>query len=224
MAGRPALLLLDEPMAGLSAAERSLMLRHLDRLDPRHRRADDRARHGRGVRVCRDRHRPRPGPRPVRRNEETRSARTPPCSGSTSAYRKHDAPDDHAAAGRRAHLLRRQPRAAGRVVRRARRAASTAVLGRNGVGKTTLCRIVVGFTPARAGRVVFDGVDITRMPSHRIHGMHLGLVPQGRRVFPSLTVYEHLAIAGRRRRPAWHVGSSSCFRVSRSGAITAATS
>jgi branched-chain amino acid transport system ATP-binding protein len=71
----------------------------------------------------------------------------------------------------------------------------TAVLGRNGVGKTTMCRTVVGFTPARSGRVVFDGADIARMPSHRIHRMHLGLVPQGRRVFPSLTVYEHLAIA-----------------------------
>jgi branched-chain amino acid transport system ATP-binding protein len=71
----------------------------------------------------------------------------------------------------------------------------TAVLGRNGVGKTTMCRTVVGFTPARAGRVLFGGADITRMPSHRIHGLHLSLVPQGRRVFPSLTVYEHLAIS-----------------------------
>ncbi len=75
------------------------------------------------------------------------------------------------------------------------RGSVTAVLGRNGVGKTTMCRTVVGFTPARAGRVLFGGADITRMPSHRIHGMHLGLVPQGRRVFPSLTVHEHLAIA-----------------------------
>ena len=71
----------------------------------------------------------------------------------------------------------------------------TAVLGRNGVGKTTICRTVVGFTPARTGRVLFGGTDITTMPSHRIHGMHLALVPQGRRVFPSLTVLEHLAIA-----------------------------
>jgi branched-chain amino acid transport system ATP-binding protein len=76
-----------------------------------------------------------------------------------------------------------------------RKGSVTAVLGRNGVGKTTMCRTVVGFTPARAGRVVFGGADITRMPPHRIHGMHLGLVPQGRRVFPSLTVHEHLAIA-----------------------------
>ena len=70
-----------------------------------------------------------------------------------------------------------------------------AVLGRNGAGKTTLCRTIVGFTPARSGRVVFGGVDITGSPSHTIHAMRLGLVPQGRRVFPSLTVAEHLAIA-----------------------------
>src|ERR1700704_179615 len=70
-----------------------------------------------------------------------------------------------------------------------------AILGRNGVGKTTLCRSIVGFTPARAGRIVFDDVEITRLAAHKICAMHLGLVPQGRRVFPSLTVYEHLAIA-----------------------------
>jgi branched-chain amino acid transport system ATP-binding protein len=77
-----------------------------------------------------------------------------------------------------------------------------AVLGRNGVGKTTLCRSIVGFTPPRSGRVVFGGVEITNAPSHAIHAMRLGLVPQGRRVFPSLTVDEHLAIASRSRTPA----------------------
>jgi branched-chain amino acid transport system ATP-binding protein len=70
-----------------------------------------------------------------------------------------------------------------------------AVLGRNGVGKTTLCRSIVGFTPARAGRVVFNDVEITAESPHRICRMHLSLVPQGRRVFSSLTVKEHLAIA-----------------------------
>jgi branched-chain amino acid transport system ATP-binding protein len=75
-----------------------------------------------------------------------------------------------------------------------------AVLGRNGVGKTTLCRSIVGFTQARAGRVVFGDVEITHVPPHKIWGMHLSLVPQGRRVFSSLTVAEHLAIAGRRQR------------------------
>src|SRR5260221_3205567 len=75
-----------------------------------------------------------------------------------------------------------------------------AVLGRNGVGKTTLCRSIVGFTPARTGRVIFDEVEITGAAPHRICGMHLSLVPQGRRVFPSLTVHEHLVIAESRSR------------------------
>ena len=70
-----------------------------------------------------------------------------------------------------------------------------AVLGRNGVGKTTLCRSIVGFTPARAGRVVFDGIDTTALPPHTISRMRLSLVPQGRRIFPSLTVEENLRIA-----------------------------
>jgi branched-chain amino acid transport system ATP-binding protein len=72
-----------------------------------------------------------------------------------------------------------------------------AVLGRNGVGKTTLCRSIVGFSHARSGRIVFDDVEITGLAAHKICELHLGLVPQGRRVFPSLTVYEHLAIAHR---------------------------
>ena len=77
----------------------------------------------------------------------------------------------------------------------------TAVLGRNGVGKTTLCRSIVGLTPARAGSVLFGGVDITRVPPHRIFGMGISLVPQGRRIFSSLTVQENLAIAARPPKP-----------------------
>ena len=73
----------------------------------------------------------------------------------------------------------------------------TAVLGRNGVGKTTLCRSIVGLTPARAGRVVFNGEEITALPPHRIYERGICLVPQGRRIFSSLTVQENLAIAAR---------------------------
>jgi branched-chain amino acid transport system ATP-binding protein len=76
----------------------------------------------------------------------------------------------------------------------------TAVLGRNGVGKTTLCRSLVGLTPARSGRVMFDGTDITRVPPHRIHDLGISLVPQGRRIFASLTVRENLAIAAKASR------------------------
>jgi branched-chain amino acid transport system ATP-binding protein len=78
-----------------------------------------------------------------------------------------------------------------------------AVLGRNGVGKTTLCRSIVGFTPPRAGRVVLGDTEITRMPPHRICRMRVSLIPQGRRIFPSLTVREHLAIAEDRSTSGW---------------------
>ena len=70
-----------------------------------------------------------------------------------------------------------------------------ALLGRNGVGKTTLVRSIVGFTPARRGQILFNGRDITQMSPHKIIQLGVGLIPQGRRVFPSLTVRENLAIA-----------------------------
>jgi branched-chain amino acid transport system ATP-binding protein len=72
-----------------------------------------------------------------------------------------------------------------------------AVLGRNGVGKTTLIRSIIAFTSPRRGRVLFDGEDVTRWPSYRIGQAGMGLVPQGRRIFPSLSVRENLEIAAR---------------------------
>jgi branched-chain amino acid transport system ATP-binding protein len=72
-----------------------------------------------------------------------------------------------------------------------------ALLGRNGVGKTTLIRSIVGFTPARRGQILFNDRDITHMAAYKIVRMQIGLVPQGRRIFPSLTVTENLAIASR---------------------------
>jgi branched-chain amino acid transport system ATP-binding protein len=72
----------------------------------------------------------------------------------------------------------------------------TALLGRNGVGKTTLIRSVIGFTPPRSGRIRFNGEPIERLPSHAIARRGVGLVPQGRRIFPSLTVEENLRIGG----------------------------
>jgi len=73
----------------------------------------------------------------------------------------------------------------------------TAVLGRNGVGKTTLCRSIVGLTPARQGTILFNGDAITALPPHRIYDRGICLVPQGRRIFSSLTVHENLAIAAK---------------------------
>ena len=72
-----------------------------------------------------------------------------------------------------------------------------AILGRNGAGKTTLVRTTIGFTPARRGIVRFKGEDITRWPSYRAVERGMALVPQGRRVFPSLSVIENLEVARR---------------------------
>ncbi len=78
------------------------------------------------------------------------------------------------------------------------------VLGRNGVGKTTLVNSIMGFNPPREGTIRFKGVDITRLPSHAIVRQGLGLVPQGRRVFGSLSIEENLRVAeGRDRRRGW---------------------
>jgi len=79
------------------------------------------------------------------------------------------------------------------------------LLGRNGVGKTTLVNSVVGFNPPRRGRILFRGVDITRVSSFETIRSGMGLVPQGRRVFPSLSVEENLTVAERgTRRRGWN--------------------
>jgi branched-chain amino acid transport system ATP-binding protein len=80
-----------------------------------------------------------------------------------------------------------------------------AVLGRNGVGKTTLVRSIIGLTPPRRGRIQFKGEDITRLPAYRIARRGIGLVPQGRRIFPSLSVRENLEVTARGRGP-WNLG------------------
>jgi len=76
-----------------------------------------------------------------------------------------------------------------------------ALLGRNGVGKTTLVRSIIGLTPAARGRILFRDTDITRLPAYRIARLGIGLVPQGRRVFRSLTVQEHLQVTARGQGP-----------------------
>jgi branched-chain amino acid transport system ATP-binding protein len=72
-----------------------------------------------------------------------------------------------------------------------------ALLGRNGVGKTTLARSILGLTPAKRGTILFKDIDITRMPAHKIARMGIGIVPQGRHVFRSLSVKEHLQVTAR---------------------------
>jgi branched-chain amino acid transport system ATP-binding protein len=70
----------------------------------------------------------------------------------------------------------------------------TCLLGSNGSGKTTLVRSILGLTPARAGRIVFDGVDITRLATHKIVGAGIACIPEGRKVFPKFTVEENLRV------------------------------
>jgi branched-chain amino acid transport system ATP-binding protein len=75
----------------------------------------------------------------------------------------------------------------------------TALLGRNGVGKTTLLRTLMGFVPAQRGRITFDEIDITREPPYARARRGLGYVPQGREIFPGLSVRDNLRMgfAGR---------------------------
>jgi branched-chain amino acid transport system ATP-binding protein len=70
----------------------------------------------------------------------------------------------------------------------------TCLLGANGSGKTTLIRAILGLTPARAGRIVFDGVDITQLPTHRVIAAGIACIPEGRKVFPKLSVEENLRL------------------------------
>jgi branched-chain amino acid transport system ATP-binding protein len=74
---------------------------------------------------------------------------------------------------------------------------AVALLGRNGAGKTTLIRSVVGFTPPREGRVLWDGDSIAGWPPYRIARRGVALVPQGRRIFAPLTVRENLLLGAR---------------------------
>ncbi|WP_321803181.1 branched-chain amino acid ABC transporter ATP-binding protein/permease [Burkholderia sp. BCC1993] len=73
-----------------------------------------------------------------------------------------------------------------------------AILGRNGVGKTTTLRAATGVADVTAGRIVFDGHDITGRPAHEINRLGLAMVPEGRRLFPNLTVAENLRLAARK--------------------------
>jgi len=78
-----------------------------------------------------------------------------------------------------------------------------AVLGRNGVGKTTTVRAIMGLVLPSSGRVLLDGDDIARWPPHRIARAGVAYVPEGRLIFPDLTVIENIRVAERRPAKAW---------------------
>jgi branched-chain amino acid transport system ATP-binding protein len=88
-----------------------------------------------------------------------------------------------------------------------------AVLGRNGVGKTTLIRSIIGFTPPRTGSVMLDGRELIGMSPDRIARLGVGLVPQGRRIFGSLTVRENLNVGERPSASAHTWGLSDVLRL-----------
>lgn len=83
-----------------------------------------------------------------------------------------------------------------------------ALIGANGAGKSTLLRAIAGAHRPHGGRVIFDGADVTTMPAHRRVALGVALVPEGRRLFPSLTVEENLRVAAAsNRRGRWTVQS-----------------
>jgi branched-chain amino acid transport system ATP-binding protein len=75
------------------------------------------------------------------------------------------------------------------------------LLGRNGVGKSTTMRSIIGLTPPQNGRVVFKGADITGWPPYRVARAGIGFVPEDRRIFAELTVWENLDVARKSRGP-----------------------
>jgi branched-chain amino acid transport system ATP-binding protein len=74
------------------------------------------------------------------------------------------------------------------------------LLGRNGMGKSTTVRSIMGLTPICSGRIIFDGTAIDRLPSYAIARMGIGLVPEGRQIFPNLTVHENMVATAANRQ------------------------
>ncbi len=76
------------------------------------------------------------------------------------------------------------------------------IMGRNGVGKTTLLRTLMGLLPARQGRIAFRGRDVAGLPPYERARLGMAYVPQGREIFPALTVRDNLVLGARQKRPA----------------------
>ncbi len=87
---------------------------------------------------------------------------------------------------------------------------SLAVIGANGAGKSTLLKSIAGQVLASSGSITFDGTDITRLAAHRRVRLGISLTPEGRRIFPSLTVEENLLVGAHVRRPGpWDLAAVS---------------
>ena len=82
----------------------------------------------------------------------------------------------------------------------AKKSRLTTVIGSNGSGKTTLMRAIVGVLPAWKGRIIFEGQDITKLPAYKRAELGLVMIPEGRLLFPEMTVYENLEMGAYTRR------------------------
>ncbi|HEV7437929.1 MAG TPA: ABC transporter ATP-binding protein [Pseudorhizobium sp.] len=83
--------------------------------------------------------------------------------------------------------------------------APLSLVGRNGMGKSTLCHAIMGMVATHKGRVELNGKNITGLGSNQVARSGIALVPQGRRMFPSLSVHEHLLLVARSRRQPWTI-------------------
>ena len=78
------------------------------------------------------------------------------------------------------------------------------MVGRNGMGKTTLVNAIAGMLPAQSGSIEFEGWDVANKAPFQVTRAGIGYVPQGRRIFPSLTVHEHLTMVGAKKSARWN--------------------
>lgn len=70
----------------------------------------------------------------------------------------------------------------------------TCLLGSNGAGKSTLIKAILGLVKVTKGKIIFDGIEITNIPTHKVVGLGISIVPEGKRIFPKMTVQENLAM------------------------------
>ena len=83
-----------------------------------------------------------------------------------------------------------------------------ALIGANGAGKTTILHTITGLVPAKSGRITFKGVNLLKTPAHKIVGMGMAHVPEGRRIFQELTVYENLMLGAYTRKDKKEIADS----------------
>ena len=81
------------------------------------------------------------------------------------------------------------------------------MVGRNGMGKTTLVKAIAGFIPVQSGRIEFENHDLVGRQPYQVNRAGVGYVPQGRRIFPSLSVHEHLTMVGTSKAARWNVAA-----------------